>query len=251
MPLRIDRYENNREIVEHLASQYVCGLLPPRVHNRVKALLKERPNGNLHFAVSHWEQELSSLDSLTPELPPEDKTWDNIEASLGFVDPKPSVISRLALWFSRPSVAFANALFAVMAFSASIFFISSSPKQDALSYLAVLSYEEKPQVIAATYGQGSELKLDVLALPSPGEDEDYELWVVSKTDGIARSLGTIDVSSKTQSRPLSSAQWRLIKDSHSLLITLEEAGGSPFGEPFGEIVSKGLCIQMPAWEGEA
>lgn len=250
MPFRLDRYETNDIIVQHLASHYVCGLLPQRVHNRVKQLLLDRPQGSLDRAIHYWEAQLAPLDTLTPEVQPDANIWSNIEDSLGLAAPKATLASRLFKWFTQPSVLVAQTAFALFAVVTSITVVLNQPANEDLSYIAVLSNDQVPQLIAATYGESKQLKLDILALPEPSDDEDYELWVVSKTDRIARSLGIVDVSVENQSRQLSEAQWRLIKDSHSLLITREEAGGSPFGEPLGEVVSQGLCIQMPGWQNE-
>jgi len=50
---------------------------------------------------------------------------------------------------------------------------------------------------------------------------------------------------------LTEAQWRLIKDSDSLIVTIEEQGGSPIGEPSDIIVSRGLCVRLQEWQDNA
>ena len=74
---------------------------------------------------------------------------------------------------------------------------------------------------------------------------------MSKSDKIVRSLGVITASVGSETRRLSEAEWRLIRDSDSLILTLEEKGGSPFGEPSTEIISQGLCIRLTSWTEEA
>ena len=250
MSERIKRYEENHAIIQHLASNYVCGLLSSRVKRRVDALIRQRPQSMLSQAISHWESTMSSLDHATPELQPDSTSWQAIADKLAFsqTQAKPGLGVRLHQWLAAPAL-FVNravvavALAAIVTFSSILFM----PTEQALSYIAVLSQNEQPQLIAATYGESLELRLDIIALPDKTADEDFELWVVSKTDKKARSLGVINPQEKSQRRRLSEAEWRLIKDSHSLLLTREEAGGSPLGEPFGERVSYGLCIQMPEW----
>ena len=109
--------------------------------------------------------------------------------------------------------------------------------------------QQTPQVVAATYGDSQTLMLDILTLPDiDSEEESFELWVTSKTDKQARSLGIIPVGSESFSRELTVAEWRLIKDSDSLLITIEEFGGSSIGSPMGDVISKGACIRLSAWQ---
>ena len=85
-------------------------------------------------------------------------------------------------------------------------------------------------------------------LPQINASSSYELWVTSKTDRQARSLGLIDPQHAAISRTLTEAEWRLIKDSATLLVTVEEYGGSSIGEPMGEVVAEGLCVRLSAWE---
>lgn len=197
---------------------------------------------------------MSSLDDATPELQPDNTTWQAIAGKLALQQTaaKPGILLRLRQWFSAPML-YVNRAVAGLALAAILTFASLyyAPTEQPLSYIAVLSQNEQPQLIAATYGDSLELRLDIITLPAKAADEDFELWVVSKTDQRARSLGIIDPQQKSQRRQLSDAEWRLIKDSHSLLITREEAGGSALGEPFGERVSYGLCIQMPDWSDTA
>ena len=131
-------------------------------------------------------------------------------------------------------------------------FTYNQPKPiGALSYVAVLADEQsQPQVVAATYGESQTLLLDIVSLPPLEPGETYELWVTSKTDQQARSLGEIPLGTDNVSRQLTVAEWRLIKDSDSLLISIEDEGGSPIGEPMGEIVSRGACVRLSAWQEE-
>lgn len=253
MSERMKRYEENDIIVQHLASHYVCGLLSPGVKRRVDALIRQQPRAKLSQAIRHWESNLSSLDDMTPELAPDSQSWQSLELRLELspATPQLGLRDRLLQWWTAPTL-LVNRAVAAMSMLALIVFgsIFYQPPQQALSYIAVLSQNDQPQLIAATYGDSLELRLDVIGLPAKTEEEDFELWVVSKTDKKVRSLGVINADEKSQRRTLSEAEWRLIKDSHSLLLTREEAGGSPLGEPSGEQVSYGLCIQMPEWSNK-
>jgi anti-sigma-K factor RskA len=130
--------------------------------------------------------------------------------------------------------------------------VKSNETVDALSYLAVLQdSDQTPQVVAVTYGNSKKLALDIMALPNIDSQQSYELWVTSKTDKQARSLGQIPKNLANFQIQLSEAQWRLIVDSADLLISVEELGGSAIGEPSELIVSRGLCIRLSGWQNDA
>ena len=124
---------------------------------------------------------------------------------------------------------------------------ANSPEQ--LSYVAVLTNEKgAAHLVASTYGDSKKLVVNVINIPDIDTEQSLELWVVSKTDAQARSLGVIPQGQSLIEQQLTQAQWRLIKDSESLIVTMEEAGGSPIGEPSEMIVSRGLCVRLQEWD---
>lgn len=243
----IKRYKNP-EIVDHLAANYVLGSLPIRVSCRVQNLVQSGQYEDLVQRIHYWENQMSPLNQSAPEIEPHAKTWSNIEAQLGFAVEQDSTI-KTSLWSSLSffKIATAFSFLAVLVISSYTFMQPAAVGN--LSYVAVIADEQqKPQVVAATYGDSQTLLLDIIDLPEIQSDESFELWVTSKTDAQARSLGLIPIGENSFSRQLSLAEWRLIKDSDSLLISIEDAGGSPIGEPMGEIVSRGLCVRLSAWQ---
>lgn len=255
----VERYENNKVIVNHLASQYVLGLLSNRVRQRVDKIIHHNPYGLLRLAISHWEEKMFPLNENTPELPPKATTWNNIKASIDRQEasqPESLLNTRnpvnMLLDLLRQSWLTAS-LFSFLVIAGVMWNMQTSvkPQSAPLSYVAVLSSNQQPTLVASTYGISRELTVDILDLSPLEKQQDYELWVVSKTDNIARSLGILDATQSSQKRTLSEAEWRLIKDSDSLLLTIEERGGSPFGEPSKDIISKGLCIRLPSGNEDA
>ncbi|GAB5380033.1 MAG: hypothetical protein Alis3KO_15770 [Aliiglaciecola sp.] len=241
------------EVVDHLASNYVMGTLTTRVRNRVDALRNGFECRHINERILFWENRLSPLDEKTPELAPKAQTWQNIQAQLnmtpqvasGSVQETSKKFDWSSLFLYRWATAFSLMLVVIVG-------VAVMQKPEAvgnLSYVAVLADEnQKPQVVAATYGDSQTLMLDILELPEVEEGESFELWVTSKTDRQTRSLGEIPIGQSSFNRQLTDAEWRLIKDSDSLLISIEEIGGSAMGEPTGEIVSSGLCIRLSAWQ---
>ena len=191
---------------------------------------------------------MSPLNEKTPELQPQAGTWEKIQQQ---IQPAPE----LAPWydiFTKGFYQWATACSLLLVAALSLFSLNQPDSPGALSYVAVLTNEDQqPQLVATTYGDTQVLTLEMLDLPSIDEGETLELWVTSKTDFQARSLGEIPTDVSNFSRALTTAEWRLIKDSDSLLLSIEEAGGSPIGEPMGEIVSRGACIRLSTWQDQA
>jgi len=236
------RYQNP-EIIQHIASQYALALLSP--HARARADSLRQDISTLNAAIHSWQNHLASLDEVTPELSPKKESWDKISATL-FPDQQAN--PQLSWWQKINSWTAAGAF--AMALLLSITWYALSPvASSSLSYIAVLTNEQgQAQLVAATYGEDRTLVLDMAQLPKVEDEEELELWVISKSDSEARSLGTLPKGQTSLSQTLSEAHWRLIKDSDSLIISVEEIGGSAIGEPSEQILAKGICVRLSAWE---
>jgi anti-sigma-K factor RskA len=249
MSTKLNRYQSP-EIIDHLAANYVLGTLSTRVNARLNKLRLQIEFTELDKRIQFWEQKMSPLNEKTAEIAPKVETWQQIQAKLNHsvtqAPQKTPWYHFFNLRFYQVATACSLLLIALLSFQS---IQLDEPNPGSLSYVAVLAdAKQSPQVVAATYGESQTLLLDILTLPHINEDETLELWVTSKTDKQARSLGEIPTNVASFTRQLSDAEWRLIKDSDSLLITVEEAGGSPIGEPLGEIISSGACIRLSAWQ---
>lgn len=262
----MNRYQQIN-VVEHLASQYVLGTLTQRVQNRIITL---RPTHDLlDQRINFWEEKLIHLDQQTPELPTQNATWNNILSAIeepeeqhettskqsgsakGFI---PWPLTPLLAWFTSPlKNRFASVLSIAALLMFTLYFINTNnQKVDNLSYVAVLTQTDgNAHIVASTYGESKKLIINVINSPELPQDQTHELWVVSKADNEARSLGVIPRGKALIEQQLTQAQWRLIKDSDSLIITIEESGGSPIGEPGNIVVSRGLCIRLKEWTNNA
>lgn len=255
-PDTIARY-TSPELVDHLASNYVMGLLSPLVKKRVDSLRRDFDYRQIDHRISFWEQKLSPLNNETPDLAPLPQTWKNIQASLnhGQASSQNAKQARVqttneSWWqtfsFGKWSGAFSFIICVVIGFALlKPTDVPNNTGLGALSYLAVLEDDNQtPQVVATTYGESKQLVLDILSLPEIDSEETFELWVTSKTDNQTRSLGEIPRGQTSFDRLLTDAEWRLIVDSSFLAISIEDEGGSAIGEPSDSIISKGLCIRL-------
>lgn len=243
MSKQLNRYQSP-EVIDHLASQYVLGTLGKLVKRRVEGLRNSIEA--LDQRIYYWENHMSPLLDSTPELAPKPETWDAIQNRIA---PAKSRETQKAPFWESLLLGWKQVSLALsVMFVALLGYVNFSQVSPELSYIAVLNDEQQnPTLVAATYGESRKLVLDYVNLPNLDEEQSLELWVTSKTDKQARSLGVLPVSGDNFERELTVAEWRLIKDSDELLLTLEEAGGSPFGEPSEELVSRGFCIQLSAW----
>lgn len=247
----IQRY-SNPTVVDHLASNYVLGLLSPRVRKRVEHLKNHFNYRHINERIHYWEQKMSPLHNSTPELAPAPETWKRIQTRLKLeataFQPEQMTSRKGTSWFEWSSFAmwrWSGVFSIVLCILLSVGLIRQETPLGPLSYVAVLQDDNQaPQVVAATYGDSKQLVLDIINLPNLDDEQSYELWVTSKTDNQTRSLGEIPIGSSSYDRQLSEAEWRLIADSSHLAISIEDAGGSALGEPSDEIVSKGICVRL-------
>ncbi|WP_018691699.1 anti-sigma factor [Algicola sagamiensis] len=248
MPGQLNRY-SQPNIVEHLASNYVIGTLPPRVRARMETLIQLETDSVLSQRVRYWESTMASLDENVEEIAPKQETWQHIVDQVNKEQSK----TKRKQWLKWPRLELAFHRFAtiaiVMVLAVILYPGSQSDKGTGeLSYIAVLSDGNTHNLVASAYGKHRELVLDVINLPELSPSHAYELWAISKSDKQPRSLGIVPVTPVSQKRHLSEKQWRLIQSSESLHLTMELAGGALRGIPSHSLIAKGACITVDEWE---
>ncbi len=77
---KLARY-HHKQVIDHLASHYVLGLLSERVAARVETL--QRNNESLAQQIRLWQQQLSFFDRHCDELTPDPETWQTIQQRIG------------------------------------------------------------------------------------------------------------------------------------------------------------------------
>lgn len=133
-------------------------------------------------------------------------------------------------------------------------------------YVAVLTQpdSDQPLLTALTSSEGAELRLQwqngqTTEQPMSGDkpsltiqntaqnpippDASWQLWARSRRDGQIRSLLVFSHQRNTQIT-LDQARLRLIRDAEDLILTREEAGGSPIDEPSDELLARGACVRL-------
>lgn len=221
-----------------LAFEYVTGVLRGAERDEFKQRLSSDPL--LQVEVSFWEEQLMSLSDEQQGIQPDPNVWRGIEAHLQQQKrPAEARPSRFAwLW---PSVsAFATVMLSVCIW----LLVARDPlQQPNADYVAVLTDDSgAPQLTVLTATGGAQLWLKWEAVEI-ADDKNLQLWAVSKRDGQIRPLGVF-AQTDIQQLPLTVPQWRLIKDSSHLILTEEDAGGSPLDEPSEVVLAKGVCVLL-------
>lgn len=225
-----------------LAFEYVTGVLRGEERRVFERLLQN--NDTLADQVRFWEEQLMQLSDETDVRKPDADVWKNIQASLNApaMHHEPERASKFigSRWFmwAMPSIAFMVLAFSVLMFSP--LNSSSGPNAD---YVAVLTDPQgaaRLTVLTATSGKQLWLKWDSLTI---APDKNVQLWAISKSDKQTRPLGVFTQTEIAQME-LTTANWRLIKDAESLLLTEEEVGGSPIDEPSEVVLAKGICVLL-------
>ncbi len=179
---------------------------------------------------------------------PDTAVWINIQAQLNAAsahsEPVPANKFIWPRWFvwAMPSLTLM-----VLAFSFFLFAPLKNPSGPNADYVAVLTDPQgaaRLTVLTATNGKQLWLKWDSLKV---APDKNVQLWAVSKSDKQIRPLGVFTQTDIAQLE-LTTANWRLIKDADSLLLTEEEVGGSPIDEPSEVVLAKGVCVLLAKLE---
>lgn len=227
-----------------LVFEYVIGTL--RGDERLAFEARLNSDDRLQDLLAHWEEELMSLHDTEQGLAPKADTWDAIEQRLFASENEkelPSVWARL--W------PFNEAKWLVTSMLASLFlivlFVRVSPigttALPTVDYVAVMTANDGTHSLTTTASASTKVLQLTWGAEALSEHQDYQLWAVSKRDGYTRSLAVIADKSTGQIQ-LSDAHWRLIIDAESLLLTVEEEGGSALDEPSNLLVAQGICVRL-------
>lgn len=223
-----------------LVAEYVLGLLSAAEHERVGRLIDN--DQALRAERDFWVSRFAALNSEYEETPVPSHIYAAIEARAfgDLVRPRPvlSLWENLMVWRGIAAGALAVAVAAV-----GFNLMQPAPDVSALTTQLVAALEEEGSNVkfVALYDGSGNVRLTALsgeAVP----DKDFELWAI-QGDNAPISMGVIPVSERSAVTisPEVMAGWG---EGSVLAITLEQAGGSPDGNPHGPIVAKGAVTKI-------
>lgn len=251
------RYESD-ELQELLASGYVAGALQGPARRRFETLMRSRPA--LRRRVEAWENRLTALNDVTPEVRPPARVWRAVQRRIAPASAAPATATAAggfwnSLTFWRPFGAVAACLVLLLAGYASYTVlepweeeqVAQAPAQVQPSYVAVLEDETNQPVLVVTAFKGPwrltvEPLRDLTPYQGPTQGKVFQVWAVEKETGTTRPLLQVS-SGEVLRQPLGEDGWNAIKTSESLAVTLEDAGPAP-AAPSGPPLFTGLCLNL-------
>lgn len=219
---------------EALAAEYALGLLEANEREAFEQRLRD--DAALRDVVANWEASLLPLaDTIEPHAPPAG-VFSRIEKHLFAVGAEPykrNFLDSLSFWRGFSAVAAATALFlAIVLFGPSV-----GPQSDGQALIAQLQNEERVLRVTAYFEQGSETLVVTRSSGDAEPGRDFELWLIApESDPV--SLGTLPIGERAEISLTEELSNQLSLDA-SLAISDEPSGGSPTGQPTGDILASG------------
>lgn len=223
-----------------LVAEYVLGLLSTGEHERIGRLIED--DQSLRAERDFWVSRFAALNEEYEETPVPGHIYAAIEAR-AFGDvvkarPLLGFWENLMVWRTIAAGALAVAV-------AAVGFNLMQPANDVSSLttqlVAALEEEGSAVKFVALYDGSGNVRLTALsgdAVP----DKDFELWAIQGgNDPISMGVIPVNARSAVAISPEVMAGWG---EGSVLAITLEQAGGSPDGNPHGPVVAKGAVTQI-------
>jgi anti-sigma-K factor RskA len=215
---------DNHEIIDALSSEYVLGTLRGPARRRFERW--RTSNALVDQRCRFWEERLMRLAIRLAPLQPPARVWLAIQRRLNLTP------SRSALRRTR-SFALAASVLLVVGLTALLYWRGHQTIR--ATVVATISAKAGGHIWELeVFGNTQRLVVHAVQLPDRPAGRDYELWALPK-GGSPVSLGVLpnrDVSSRT----LSAMQKQALANSSEVAVTLEPHGGSPTGQPTGDVL---------------
>jgi anti-sigma-K factor RskA len=221
-----------------IAAEYVLGVLSAAERRELERRLAQEPA--LDIEVAFWEERLGGLaDAVAPVAPP-DHTWSRIEAAIAEPAARPaSVWQSLAFWrsFAIGSATLAAASIAALAY------IGLVPTARAPLMATLSGSAGQPNFVAAITKTGNSLTIVPASLLTT-DQRAFELWLIpSGQNQRPHSLGLIQPGQPIKLDIPPDLAGRVTPDA-TLAVSVEPPGGSPTGQPTGEVIAHGKLTSL-------
>ena len=227
--------ETDREME---CAEYVLGTLT--AGERAGLQREIETDARVRDTVIRWEDWLSGLNDVIPEVEPGPELWPGIERRL-----RPELLSSvvdqtLALRRSRARWRAASLAFGALAAGLALFISAEWVRPQPASYLAVINRSgDLPALIVRVDTSSETVTIRSVAAETPA-DRVLELWYVAAGQA-PRAIGLLDQPQTRAALPtaarggdLTSATWA---------VSVEPKGGSTTGAPTGPVVYSGKLIR--------
>ena len=187
-----------------------------------------------------------------PPVEPPPAAWLGIAQALAAEARPPPPVRRVRVRHHGPlySVTFwrwctigAGALAAVLALYVAGTALRPAPAPSAARYVAVLDRgEASPALIVTVEPAAGRATVRPLAVAA-AEDRALELWLILGQGQPPRSLGLLNPERETAIR-LPAELRAAVEPSAALAVSLEPPGGSPTGQPTGQVIYQGPLLAL-------
>jgi anti-sigma-K factor RskA len=215
---------DNHELIDRLASEYALGTLRGPARRRF-----ERWRASTSFVDQRcrfWEERLMQLaKGLKPVQPPA-HVWQTIERRLNLTTVQ-RPLRRLRAF------ALAASIVLVVGLAGLLYWRSLPP--DRATTVATISAKSGEHIWQLeVFGNSDRLVAHAAKLPARPAGYDFELWALPK--GAAPvSLGILPAAGAS-TRTLTAMQKQALALSSQVAVSIEPLGGSPTGQPTGEVL---------------
>jgi len=215
---------DNPELVDRLAAEYVLGTLRGPARRRFERWRANFPH--VDQRCRYWEEHLMHVaKGLKPVRPPA-HVWSAIRRRLNLA---PERAQRR--WARNFALAASLVLVAGLA---GLLYWRSLPSEHATAYSAISAKSGEEIWQVEVFGTTNRLVVHAAKLSARPAGRDYELWALPK-GGNPVSLGILPAEG-TSTRALTLIQKAALANSSQLAVSIEPPGGSPTGQPTGDIV---------------
>jgi anti-sigma-K factor RskA len=215
---------DNPDLVDRLAAEYVLGTLRGPARRRFERWRANFPH--VDQRCRYWEEHLMHVaKGLKPVRPPA-HVWSAIRRRLNLA---PERAQRR--WARNFALAASLVLVAGLA---GLLYWRSLPSEHATAYSAISAKSGEEIWQVEVFGTTNRLVVHAAKLSARPAGRDYELWALPK-GGNPVSLGILPAEG-TSTRALTLIQKAALANSSQLAVSIEPPGGSPTGQPTGDIV---------------
>ncbi len=231
------------ELADRLAAEYVSGLLRGPARRRFEALLPAHPA--LRGAVRAWQDRLMPLTEVVAAQTPSPEVWKRVEKRIhGIGNTAKSSPPAAAGGFWR-QLAFWRAFSAVAGVATMALALTLANPAPALAPIIVVLSAAAPapgsppgavvpaSFVASITADGRAMVTRPLVNVNLQADRSLELWSLPAS-GAPRSLGLIAAD-----KPSVVQRGKVLEGTDAFAVTLEQAGGSPDGKPYGPVLYVG------------
>lgn len=228
-----------------VAAEYVLGVLGAEERRAVEARIAE--DATFAREVEEWEGRLGGMASYVSPATPPAHTWYRIQASLG-EQPQGAAAAPVSIWqsvafwrsFSIGSSVLAAACVAALVYVGMRPAPVGPPREPLLATLTG-TQTKMPNFVATVGADGQSLTIVPAALLT-SDKRSMELWLIPQ-GGKPASLGLIAPGQPVRIN-IPPELLRQVGSGATLAVSLEPPGGSPTGQPTGEVIAHGSLTRL-------